>query len=378
MGLIGDKLYSRDSTGNIRVWWMEQESNQYRTISGILDGQLVTSEWTVVNGKNLGKVNATTGELQARKEVAARYKKQLKSGYHSNPSEVDTKHCFEPMLAKNFTDYKDKISWEDGVIVQVKFNGHRCIATKDGLYTRTGEKYVVVPHIADDLGPFFDRYPSAILDGELFNHELRQQLNEISKLVRKTVNITNQDLERSASLIKYYVYDGFGFGATSKDDYVKRKCQIDAILLGCTKHVERVDDTVVYSKTELDFVYEEYLKQEQEGVMVRVINSPYENKRSKYLLKYKPVEDAEFTIVDIQEGSGNWAGIGKIIRFRMSNGKEFNGTLKGSREDGMKLLIEKDKWIGKEVTVQFNGLTGLGTPNYARMDIHNCFKGYIS
>lgn len=31
--------------------------------------------------------------------------------------------------------------------------------------------------------------------------------------------------------------------------------------------------------------------------------------------------------------------------------------------------------IDRTVTFLYNGLTGLGTPNYARMDIKNCFKG---
>ena len=38
-------LYHIDENDNIRVWWMEQEGDKYRTVSGIENGQLVTSEW---------------------------------------------------------------------------------------------------------------------------------------------------------------------------------------------------------------------------------------------------------------------------------------------------------------------------------------------
>lgn len=61
-------LYTRDSLGNVRVWYMEQEGDKYRTTSGLLDGEKVTSEWTVAKPKNVGKRNETTGE-QDRKSV---------------------------------------------------------------------------------------------------------------------------------------------------------------------------------------------------------------------------------------------------------------------------------------------------------------------
>ena len=70
-------LYSKDSTGKIRVWSMVQEGNKYHTISGVKDGQLVVSEYTTVEGKNTGKKNETTAEEQAKTEILAKYKKQL-------------------------------------------------------------------------------------------------------------------------------------------------------------------------------------------------------------------------------------------------------------------------------------------------------------
>lgn len=44
----------------------------------------------------------------------------------------------------------------------------RCVATKNGLFTRKGEKYISVPHIEEALKPFFDKHPESVLDGELF------------------------------------------------------------------------------------------------------------------------------------------------------------------------------------------------------------------
>ena len=68
-----ETLYSRDSLGNIRIWKMEQNGSQYRTIAGLQNGEQVTSEWTVVEGKNLGKKNETSSIEQATKEIEVKY-----------------------------------------------------------------------------------------------------------------------------------------------------------------------------------------------------------------------------------------------------------------------------------------------------------------
>ena len=59
----------------------------------------------------------------------------------------------------------------------------------------------------------------------------------------------------------------------------------------------------------------------------------------------------------------------------MNNGKEFTVTFKGSRETAIKILAEKDKWIGQKVTITYNGWTGKGTPNFAQIDPSNCMVG---
>ena len=369
-------LYSVDSSGNTRLWWMEQLNNQFRTISGIKGGKLVTSEWTVCEGKNLGKKNATSSETQAETEILAKYKKQLKTGYAENEKDASNGTTYvEPMLAKLYKDYADKIDFsKQPWVIQIKFNGNRCVATKDGLFTRKGEKYISVPHIFNSLKSFFQKNPDAVLDGELYNYELRQTLNELSKLVRKTVHITDEDLKRSEKIVKFYIYDGYGFdGLKESDEYSVRKSWIDKNIIGKYNYTEFVKSHTVKSKSDLDSIYKEFVDDDEEGGILRKTDEGYEHKRSKFLLKLKPEDDSEATIIDIKEGTGNWAGTGKIITLKW-NGVEFDATFKGSYEQAVEFLKKKKSWIGKEVTFIYNGLTGLGVPNYARVDINNCLK----
>lgn len=374
MIVTGHPLYSRDSKGKIRIWFMEQEGNRFRTVSGLVDGERVTTDWTIAKGKNTGKTNETTDIQQAAKEIEQKYKKQLKTGYFKDINQIDEMNYIEPMLAKKYTDYKNDINFSQGDwVINYKYNGARCILTKKGAFTRDGEQYMSIPHIEQQLKPFFDQHPNAVLDGELFNEQYRQQLNELIKLVRKTVHITPQDLERSKELVKYYVYDGYGFAdSTEQTPYATRKIWINRYVTNIYSCVAQVPEYAIRSESELIERYEQIIAEGHEGIILRYKEMPYEHKRSKNLLKFKPEDDAEFQIVDIQEGTGNWGGKAKIITVKMPDGKIFNATFKGSMADASKCLQEKTKWIGKTVTVKYFGLTGLGTPNYAQFDYANC------
>lgn len=368
------ELYTRDSLGNVRVWYMEQEDDRYRTVSGLVDGERVTSEWTLAKPKNVGKKNETTGPTQAKAEVEARYKKQKKTGYSEDVNDIDKPQYVEPMLAKLYRDYHDEIDLGKGEwLLQCKLNGYRCIATKDGLFTRKGERYLSCPHIEEALRPFFKTHPDAVLDGELFNEKFRQSLNEISKLVRKTVNITEEDLQRSREFVHYYIYDGYGFGLDKEHPYHERKQWIDSHVVGKYTHVAAVEDFLIEDKTSLERHYQGLVDEGHEGAILRHRKMKYEHKRSKNLLKVKPEMDSEARIVKVMEGSGNWGGTAKTATLDW-DGKVFDATFKGTQEQLREILKNKDKWIGKVVTFLYNDTTGLGTPNFARIDVDNCFK----
>lgn len=371
-----DTLYSRDSKGNIRVWHMEQDTDKYRMVSGLQDGGKVSSSWTTAKPKNVGKKNATTGEQQAASEIDSKYTKQLKTGYTRDINNVDNCVLYiEPMLANKYKDRLKKINFEtQNWGFQCKFNGNRCIATKSGLTTRTGEQYICVPHINEALVEFFKKYPTAILDGELFNHDYRQSLNELSKLVRKTVHATKKDLDRSKKLVKFYVYDGYGWdGGDASVAYSQRKFWIDTNVVGKYGFIEPVLTIPIKSTADLDAQYKQVLDDNQEGGILRNMDGGYENSRSNNLLKVKPEDDDEGIILAITDADGNWAGAATVVTLKWK-GKEFDAVFKGNYETRAEILKNKNDWIGKEVTFLYMDFTGLGTPNFARIDPKNCFK----
>ena len=368
-----DILYSRDNLNNIRTWQVEQEANKYRVKSGIKDSEnLVVNEWTVVNDAK----NSTTTAEQAQKECLALIKKKLKTGYSLSIDKVDTCLTYvEPMLAKKYKDYSDKIDFtKSNWGIQVKFNGNRCVATKYGLFTRKGEKYLAVPHIENALKPFFDKHPNAVLDGELYNYDLRQTLNELSKLVRRTVNLTAEDLIKSEKMVKFYVYDGYGFAGLDQDaKYSVRKDWIGTNIYSVYKYIESVNTYTIKNEDEMYNYFRTFIGDNEEGAILRDLDSGYENKRSKNLLKLKPEDDDECKFIEIHDGTGNWAGAATTVTVEWKD-KTFDCTFKGTYKERAEILKNKMDWEGNNYTFQYLGLTGLGIPNSGRIDIHNCVK----
>ena len=377
-----DILYSRTSNGNIQQWQIVVENNTFYVIEGLKGGKLTTSTPTICQGKNNGRSNETTNEEQALKEATARWEKKLKEHYFKDIRDIDNILFIEPMLAKKYNDYITKIKWP--VIVDRKYNGMRNVMSSMGQMTREGEHIKSAPHVYDAIKHLFTKHPNLVLDSELYNHHYRYKLNELISIVRKTVDITPEDLQKSKEIVKAYVYDGYGFDNITENTPCSQRRSALKTLLSNIPEIVVVDYQWAKNDDEVQTIYDSYLKDGYEGAIIRM-NNGYEHKRSKNLLKMKPTDDDEFIIINIEDGDGNWQGAAKRITFKgdVKNSKgvivnkaaEFSGNFKGSYEDGVECLKNKNLWIGKSVTVYYNGLTGKNVPNYAQFDYKNCLKG---
>lgn len=340
-------LYARTNTGAIQTWTIEVFENKYRTHHGQLDGAIQTTEWTICKGKNVGKANGTTDNEQAHKDAQALWKKKKASGYFDHINDVDNFTFTEPMLAKQYEDYASEIKYP--VYSQPKLDGIRCLVKKDGMWSRNGKPIISAPHILESLKEYFDKYPNSILDGELYCDRLANDFNKICSLVKKTVP-TTEDLKESAETIQYWIYDI----VDTKLDFEQRYHHFE--LITPSKCIRKVPTSYVHTINQLNDLYGEYIEKGFEGQMVRIIK-PYENKRSKYLLKRKEFQDAEYTILGIFEGEGNKTGMAGYMTFNNHKGIEFRSNIKGDREYLRELWKNKDKYIGRNATVKYFNLT---------------------
>jgi len=343
-------LYSRTATGAIQTWTIETEGDKYRTVFGQKNGAIQTTNWTTCYPTNEGRANARNSDEQAVFEAKALWKKKKESGCFENIEDIDTALFTEPMLAKKYEDYVADLTMQYPVYCQPKLDGLRCVARKDGLYSRNGKMYFSVPHIEEALKPFFEQYPNVILDGELYCDKFANDFNAICSLVKKT-KPSKADLEASARNIQYWVYDNVDTTKTFKE---RNNWLYDVF----PKHVSLkwVQTYKCLTSLALDSYYEDFIQQGYEGQMVR-IDKPYENKRSKYLLKRKEFQDREYIIVDTVEGEGNKQGMLGALTLKNDNGLTFNSNVKGTREYLQELWSEKEKLIGKLATVKYFNLT---------------------
>jgi DNA ligase 1 len=356
-------LYKKTVSGATQIWYQVIEGNSYYTVSGQLDGALVQSTPTITTPKNVGKANETTAEQQAVLEVEANYKKKLaQGGYHENIEDIDYKKYFEPMLAYD-VDKKPIKNWNQVIWSQPKFDGIRCIAKKDGLWSRKGKPIVSVPHIMEQLKPLFERFPDAILDGEIYADKFADNFNEIISLARKT-KPTKDDLVASQQL-DYFVYD---HASDSLSDYDGRMKMLKIKLgeIDCLLPNIRIigADRRVHSEEEMNEFICEYLEQGYEGQILRINNGKYENKRTRNLLKHKSFKTAEFVVVDFEEGLGNRSGMAGKCVLQLPDGRPFKAGIRGNRDAYRKYLTEKEKYIGGEATVRFPIYTPDGKPRF--------------
>lgn len=353
-------IYKRTETGKTQEWTIEVVRNQYRTISGQTDGKKVVSEWTVVYGKNAGKANETTDKEQAMKEAEAKRKLKLERGYFETISDIDDTQYFKPMLAKDWNDEKHKVKFP--LYSQPKLDGIRCIVKKDGMWTRNGKPILSAPHIFEGLKPVFKANPELIFDGELYCDKLANDFNKIVSLVKKS-KPTADDLKESAEVIEYHIYDL----PSHKGNFFARQNQLKIMelhlkVLRDTK-CKIVDTRCVLNEEMLMELYEQYVEQGYEGQMIRV-SAEYENKRSKYLLKHKSFQDAEYEILDVVEGEGNRSGTCGYMIFETADGQQFKSNVKGTLEETAQMLKDRKKLIGKSATIKYFNLTPAGIPRF--------------
>lgn len=260
----------------------------------------------------------------------------------------------KPMLAYKVD--KKPVDWSEKVFIQPKLDGVRCIFTKDGAYSRTGKEFKNLAHVKYDLTDFFRKHPNSVLDGELYNHALKNDFEKIISLVRKQ-KPTDQDAREAEDLVQYHVYDTIAEGVDYEDrfNWLIRYLPIAATMT-------LIKNTVVESQDEAKMLHDVHLAQGYEGSMLR-LNKPYEQKRSYNLQKFKDFSDTEATIIGYEAGKGKFTGlIGKFF-MQDDDGNEFGCPIgKGYNfADRKNILNNIHDYIGQRATFTYFQRTQAGS-----------------
>lgn len=397
-------IYSRNKNNSVRFWtaYTEQNSNAYLVVEygtltksdleyikkkSLSEKDVIkyikkldsTINKTLIFGKNKNRSNSTTDIEQAKLEVKSETDKKLKKGYKNSLAKLlETYYKTNglglpmPMLAKDIKAInEDDIKYP--AVMQPKLNGHRCLSyfhPTNGIimYSRYGNEITTMPHVKKELEHFYKKYNQwtdgskipnldhIVLDGELYCHNV--SLQEQTSWIKKH--------QTASKRIKYMIYDSF---YPDKPSNFKER---EAVISHISLHYVFVDVVAGYEVTrsnELTTYRNNFISQGYEGAILRQLHLPYDpGNRSEQLIKLKKFEDAEFKILDIKEGTNrniNDKDVTSVIIYCLANPKKdivFEVTAPGTIEEKQKFLKNKNKYLGKLLTVKFFGYTKLGKP----------------
>ena len=282
-----------------------------------------------------------------------------------------TKMKIKAMLAHKYD--ADKADYP--AYIQPKLDGVRCLFTKDGAFSRAGNQFMNVKHIEKDLEVVFNRYPNLILDGELYNHGLKDDFEKIISLVKKK-KPTDEQRDEAAQQVQYHMYDIASFpqaNYTWRMGFIANSIQFRVVRnSNCL--------VVTESKVAIDFddaqrFHAKNLKLGYEGSMYRSLDGYYKGTRSWDLMKFKDFHDDEAVIVGYETGKGKRQGtLGKFI-MQDDEGIEF-GCPPGKGYDYKDLAGMLDNvhdYIGQRATFTYFQRTKAGSYRHPH---YKCLRNY--
>ena len=285
---------------------------------------------------------------------------------------------YKPMLAYPVSD--KPIDYNKQVFIQPKLDGVRCLIqakpyTDKGVilpivtaYSRTGKEWKNIDHILEELVPFFTKNPNIVLDGELYNHDFRDDFEQIISMVRKT----KPDAEaraKSRDNVQFHCYDIVNkrMKFSTRNAWIARNLKESyCIKLLNTHWVDSEVEARIRHKFNLDYGYE--------GSIVR-INDVYKCGRSWSLRKFKDFHDAEANIVGYEEGKGKRTGtLGKFL-MQDDYGNQFGCPPgKGHNYKDLAIMLANiHQYMGQRATFTYFERTKAGS---YRHPLFKCIRNY--
>ena len=334
-------LYKQAKTGALNLWSISVQDWVIHIRYGVVGGALQTQTEQVP----VGKASRSRRE-QLISRVKSRINKQLDKGYKRTQTEarseagLDASGQAKPMLALPIKRVST-IDWSSA-FMQLKYDGHRMLVEKSEngrlfAYSRQGKPITTVDHILTQIPK--DLPVGTILDGELYVHG--EPLQTIASWAKR-----EQPASRRLVYIIFDVIQPAPFNARHAWIQSKFSAVADApILLAPTTRArqEQLGENLKRAK-----------KEGYEGLILRHGPKGYEvGYRSSSLVKIKETFDGEFKCLDITPSRDGWG----VLTLITQEGKVFGASAPGTVEQKVEALRNRDKYIGKYVTLEYSVLT---------------------
>jgi ATP-dependent DNA ligase len=345
-------LTSVTRTGKNKYWqgFVVTDGEFFYTVTkhwqdNMIGGQskVQTSPPKVVDGTNLNRANERTALEQALFNLDSMVNKQNDKGYSGEG--IEKKSLPRPMLANKWKEKKRSVQYP--AFVQPKLDGVRMLMGNGICWSRLGKPFIpeVVEHLMFDTAGY-------ILDGELIYEgaSFQDTIRAVKKFRGDSANLT------------YHVFDIVDTERTFSDRFYLLKSLLE--YGSPPSGVKCVSTKPVYDEDELLEAHKAYIKSGYEGTIIRNKYSLYQiGQRSSDLLKHKDFDDAEFQITDVVEGSGKDKGAA-IFVCKTDSGDTFKVRPKGSMKSRQDIWDDAFPYIGKMLTVRYQGTSEDGIPRF--------------
>ena len=286
--------------------------------------------------------------------------------------------AFIPMLCKTLEDNKP---FEKGSYFgQWKINGERCIITatlEQGLFetvklhyrSREGVDWTNKLSYLDDI--LIPAIPSTLidlmleegvgLDGELYLPGYG--INEINSFIKNTEVPQHYKLQ-------YWLYDICieNMSAIERQNLLAKSFYFRTDVIKTKEdHLNNISRLVLLKNEDISDINaaiaarDNYISLGFEGLVIRKSDAEYQfgGKRNNSMLKFKKKLDGLFTILDIVPEGRKRANLGKFVLKNDINEETFECTYNAPHSVQEEILINKEKYIGKNVLVEFRERAGV-------------------
>lgn len=246
-------------------------------------------------------------------------------------------------------------------IAQTKMDGMRAnIVIKNGettVFSRNGKPMEFFGHFEGVIIPNTGDY---VIDGEL------TVIGEDGQILdRKTGNgilhkaVVGTISPEEAKQVRMTAWDLIPHVAWELGVYNKSYLQrlVDLRELINSEIIRIVDTTNVESIDHAQEVFQKKLEQGEEGIILKNNDHPWENKRSKHIVKMKEVLESDLKIIGMVEGQGKNSGMMGAINCENKDGSIRVDVGTGfTDEQRIDIWKRKEELVGTIITVKHNGV----------------------
>lgn len=385
------KFYKRNAQGKPIFWEISDSTNKIVVTYGLV-------------GK-LGHTTEIRTNRQLNEEIKSQITAKQKEGYKAlsdlydnapdyfkNDKDLinylntylpkDNTHAdgtFIPMLCKTLEDNKPFTKSE--YFGEYKIDGERCLITAykdnglfDNIYLKYHSRHGIdwtdkLSYLDEFLIPIIPNYflnmmieEGIALDGELYLPGYG--INEINSFIKNTELPQHYKLQfwcydlaiDSMPAIDRYTTLETAFNTKvydfqSKNGHLNNKERF--ILLPSFNNIHCIEDAIRQRDYFIDLGFE--------GLVIRDTKADYQfgGKRNNSMLKFKRIEDGKFLIVDIVPEGIKRKNLPKFICRNDINDELFECTINKKQDVQEEYLINKDKYIGKYMKVEYRARSGV-------------------